>query len=328
MNKAKTIYIATIIAYCGGTLALTILCQTLRSIGYDARLILLPYFPNKNISQKRFVIDYIFYLTKYFTKQFVKRIASYLFPNARFVKYYHTDAQILKIEGIKIRLNPFLLKSKSIVIYPEDVYGNPLDVDYVVRWLLYYYDYLGDRKAYDSNDLFIAYREIFNVASLNPNQHVVTISHFNNRLYRQYNFSQRSGRCYIVYKGCNRHDIPTQFDGPVFDSKMSQEELVEMLNTYEYCYCYDPQTFYMKIAAVCGCIPVLIMEKGKTERDYLSCNENHYGIAYGDTPEQIKYAIDTRKKLLEELDFTLQNKQNTMYLINILEDKYGQLKKL
>ena len=109
---------------------------------------------------------------------------------------------------------------------------------------------------------------------------------------------------------------------------MSQEDLVNMLNTHKFCYSYDPQTFYNEIAVVCGCIPIVIMEKGKIDKDYLSKSENHYGIAYGDTPEQIEYAINTRDLCLKSLDYCESNRDNTRYLVSILEDRFGCIKKI
>lgn len=328
MNKGKNIYISTINAYCGGTVALAMLCATLRSIGYEAKLLLLPYFPNNDIKKWKYVIDYYKKISTYFFKCLIKKFLCDIFPNAYFVKHYKSDANILKIEGIKIQWNPFISKSNSIILYSEDVYGNPLECKNVVRWLLYYYDYLDIHGAYSKDDLFIAYRDVFNEVSLNPNNHIVTINFFNNKLYRQYNFEKREGKCYIIYKGKDRKDLPQEFDGPVFNSTMTQEDLVDMLNKCKYCYCYDPQTFYMKIAVVCGCIPILVMEQGKTENDYLCDQEHHYGIAYGDTPEQIEYAITTREICLQTLDYTKQNEMNGLHFIDILEDRFGKIAQL
>lgn len=320
------IYITTINGYCGGTIALTALCKTLRELGYDTELLILPYFPCKQISPSKYKRDCIFKNSRFLLKNLVKKILSHICPNALFAKKNKSAANILKIDGIKIKWFPFFDKDKSIVLYSEDIYGNPLDAKNVVRWLLYYYDYTNDSNAYSSNDLFIAYRGVFNNEQLNPNNYIVTISYFNNRLYRQYNFKERTGKCYVIHKGANRTDLPKVFDGPVFNS--SQEDLVDMLNNHKYCYCYDPQTFYMKIAAVCGCIPILVMEEGKTEKDYLSNSEHHYGIAYGGTPEQIQYAIETRDLLLKRLDYSSSNIKNAKILVSILEEKFGKIRKL
>ena len=324
----KKIYITNINTYFGGTLVLSALCKTLREIGYDAELMMIPYLPREEVSTFRFIYDSIKKNIKFLIKNFIKKYVALIVPNATFVKYFRSAASVLKVDGIKIKWLPFFNKENSILLYSEDIYGNPLRAKYVVRWLLYYYDYLDNLNAYSKDDLFICYREVFNDSHLNPYNYKVTISYFNNQLYRQYNFGDRDGKCYIIHKGWNRPDLPKEFDGPIIQHNMLQEDIVKILNNHKFCYCYDPQTFYMKVAVVCGCIPILIMEEGKLERDYLSENEHHYGIAYGNTPEQISYAISTRDKCLQTLNFQQHNRENAENFVDILESKFGTIRKL
>lgn len=326
MNHKK-IYIPTINGYFGGTIALSALCSTLRKLGYDARIILVPYFPLTNISEKKYKIDTLIYNIKFLIKNFFKRFLLPFLPNAKFVKTFKSKAKITKIEGIKLQLHPFVPKD-SIVIYSELIFGNPLQIKNVARWFLYHYKYKEIKGAYSESDLFIAFRSIFNDTTLNPRNYIVTINYFNNSLYKNYNYNERKGNCYIIYKGYNRKDLPKSFDGPVFNDKMSQEDLVDMLNSHKYCFIYDTQTFYKKIAAVCGCIPILVMEEGKNEEDYLGRDENHYGIAYGNTPNQIEYAINTRDLCLSSLDYTKSNQENANRLVDILIQEFGDIKRI
>jgi hypothetical protein len=328
MGKKKTLYIVNLREYRGGTLVLSTLCATLRDLGYDARLVIFPYLPEIPVSRFRFYKDCVVRNYKFLIKTLIKKIIIKLWPSVQFAKKFSSSANVLNIKNIKIQWHPFFDKKNSIVIYPEVVYGNVLEANNVARWLLYKYYHLSDSSAYSKNDLFFAYREIFNISELNPCNHIITIKHFNKNLYRQYNFNERKGNCYIIYKGKYRKDLPKEFDGPVLDPKMSQEDLVEVLNSSQYCYCYDPQTFYMKIAVVCGCIPILVMEDGKSEEDYLSFGENHYGIAYGDSEEQIRYAIETKEKCLSSLDYEESNKENALKLIHLLENKFGLIRKI
>ena len=324
----KKIYIPTINSYSGGILVLAVLCKTLRELGYDARLLIIPYFPSKKVKRVRFIFDCLLKNIKFRIKSFIKKYAAKIFPTAKFVKYYKSAADILKIENIKVQWHPFFNKEESIVVYCDYMYGNPLGADKIARWLLSFYQFKHDSNAYSKSDVFIAFREMFNDLSLNPNNYLVTLNYFNHQLYRQYNYKKRDGVCYIVYKGWNRTDLPKHFDGPVYKSSMLQEDLVDMLNHYKYCYCYDTQSYYTIIAAVCGCIPIVIMEKGKTERDYLSPTEKHYGIAYGNTSEQIQYAIDTRELLLQKLDYRESNIKNAKKMLSILVKHFGKIKQL
>lgn len=322
---AKKIIIYNHWRYYGGTLVLSALCKTLRDLGYDARVI--------------FINPSFFGGCRYLGKQLVK-IYYTLFK--RYLKHLFNKLSILRIdevipqtvvttmEGVKIQYNPFFLRKRSIVVYPEFVYGNPLFAKNVVRWFLYHNRFVSEKNAFGETDLFIAFREIFNDLELNPENNVVTVNYFDNKLYRQYNFNERAGICYILRKGRNRKDIPSSFDGPCFDDNMSQEDLVKIFNEHKYCYSYDTQTFYNSIAAVCGCIPIVMLEPDKTIDDYLSEEERskHYGVAYGNTPDQIEYAIKTRGQLLESLDFDEINRLNALRFVEIVERRFGEIKKL
>ena len=193
-----------------------------------------------------------------------------------------------------------------------------------MRWLLYYNPYPNDEKAYGKDDLVIAFRSIFNDEKLNPKGYQLQISWFNNQLYRQYNYGKREGNCYIIRKGANRNDLPTHFDGPVIDS-LSEEEKVQVLNKCAYCYSYDLQTFYSAIAAICGCISVVVLESGKEKEDYYSVAdlENQDGVAYGNTPEEIKRALATCDKLLEKVNFVAHNAREIDIFLALLQAKFN-----
>ena len=61
---------------------------------------------------------------------------------------------------------------------------------------------------------------------------------------------------------------------------------------------YDMQTAYASIAALCGCIPISVLEPGKKKSDYIGKDDPEpFGRAFGDAPEEIEYAIRTREAL-------------------------------
>lgn len=306
---------------------LSCLCKTLRELGYDARLYMCTDIPFSKNDEDVFirrnplrVIKYhlIHFLHKHFGR--VKCIGR-LLPKI-------DDISSVDMDGLAFKWSPFIDRENTILIYPEVTFGNPLHAKNVVRWMMYYYPYKETPNAYSINDLFIAYREVFNDKKLNPQNLIVGQAYFDSHRYRQYNFGERNGNCYILRKGRNRADLPEHFDGPVFDDNMSQEELVKMFNEHKYCYSYDTQTFYTTIAAVCGCIPIVVLEPGKTISDYLMPDEKHLGKAYGNTKEQIEYAIRTRDDLLKSLDYSGRNKANALNLVKILEERFGELKRI
>lgn len=326
MTMSKKIIIYNLVYYAGGTLVMSALCKTLRELGYDARILFTQYY-QCNQDDKH---GHIIYVWKMLVKQYLSYILHRIFPNTKLgAKSLPPNSPLTTMPGIKIQYNPFFNRHNTIVVYPESLYGNPLFAKNVVRWLLYFYRFKDVEGAFGKDDLFICYRDIFNDLNLNPEGYKLNISYFDSNLYRQYNFGLRKGNCYILRKGKTRKDLPAHFDGPVFDNNMSEEELVKMFNEYKYVYSYDTQTFYTTVAMVCGCIPIIVMESGKTIEDYLDENERvHYGEAYGDIPEQIEYAIKTREKRLAMLDYSESNSNNVKNVISLLEKKFGKIKRL
>lgn len=323
----KKIIIFNRFKYFGGTLVLSCLCKTLRELGYDAKLYMCTDIPFSDADVQTFKRQNFKRVIKYKIKHVLIKYFSFI-PYIKKLQNSIDDVSSVDMDGLSFHKNPSIDINNSIVIYPEVTYGNPLNAKFVVRWLMYFYPYSKSSDAYSTNDLFIAYREYFNDIDLNPNKSIITLNYFDSKLYRQYNFGQRKDKCYILRKGRKRKDLPKHFDGPVFDDNMSQHELVKMFNEYRYCYSYDTQTFYTAIAAVCGCIPIVVMEPGKCESDYLSPGEKHLGRAYGDSVEQIEYAKKTRDDLIKKLDYSAWNRVNAQALIELLEDKFGKIKRI
>ena len=326
LNKGKRIIICRPTFYCGGSLALSALCKILCEHGYDARLFFFTLGPHRGTSLLKIWLCWLNYIFHYLAHKLICKI--FKGSDNPTMKLYQKDVDS-DIKGLPRKLSPFFSRENTIVIYPESIYGNFLHAKNVVRWLLYHNKYVGDSKAFGKDDLFIAYRDIFNDPVLNPNGCQSEICYFDKELYHQYNFNERKGKCYIIRKGVNRLDLPNDFDGPIIDD-LPEEEKVKVLNECKYCYSYDTQTFYMTIAAVCGCIPVVRLEPGKKKGDYLSPEEqkNLTGVAYGDEPEEIAYAVNTREEKLKSLDFTKSNEENLDKFLTYLSSKFGELKKI
>lgn len=305
----------------GGALVLAALCRLLRERGIDARLFDIHVEPTRRTKLWKFWYSWIKHVLRFLIYPLWCRFINN--PNSPRYKIYQIFSRE-PIEGVKLQWNPFFSRKNTVVLYPEKVYGNFLKARHVVRWLLYYNPYPNDEKAYGKDDLVIAFRSIFNDKKLNPKGYQLQISWFNNQLYKQYNYGKREGNCYIIRKGANRNDLPTHFDGPVIDS-LSEEEKVQVLNKCAYCYSYDLQTFYSAIAAVCGCLSIVVLEPGKRKEDYYSISELEAvkGIALGDSPEERRNALATRSKLLESLNFTGGNRQELDTFLTLLQTKFG-----
>lgn len=296
--------------YSGGNLILRLLGRELQKRGYSVKIYSYDFFDLTHANSRKSLLKMRLYA---YAKDFVKWILMILGIR---------ENQFGKLLLFRQQILPFV-SDDTIVVYSEGVYGNPLHAKNIVRWFLYHNRFPNNPEAYGKEELVFSYREVFNDYNLNPKCRLFTLYYFNNELYKQTNFGKRNGVCYIIRKGKNRPDLPKTFDGPIIDD-LSEKEKVVVLNRCKYCYDYDTQTFYTSIACVCGCIPIVVMEPGKTKSDYLGRGDIDYGVAYGDSPEQIEYAIKTRKDRLKRLDFTENNKKNVEFFIQNVEEKFGK----
>lgn len=293
----------------GGAIALHALCKYLGELGYEASILYVKDMNYKKGHRIIFWLKYIVYtLQDIYMYSKVKLFGEKRYAhNKKYVGYINEP-----VKGCKRCLWPLAGKN-DIVVYPEIAYGNFTGANYVVRWLLYYKKY--ENEAYNKNDMFVAYRDIFNDIELNPVRRLLNVSYFDLQTYKHYNFGERNGKCYIIRKGRNRLDLPKKFDGPIIDDLL-EEEKVRLFNESKYCISYDTQTAYSRLSAYCGCISVVIPEEGKCREDYRP-NEISYGVAFGFDDKEIDYAISTRNKLSEL--YSRKNEESKQNVVNFVE---------
>ena len=281
----------------GGSIVLHVLCKMLSELGYNAKIYYLyrranGFGKDGDFSKPIWLLgtlydSFLLFLTHVLPKHILQ-------SKEVFMGYVDTSVQ-----GCRRKFLP-IFDERTIVVYPETIYGNPLRIKNVVRWLLYYNLIYNQNHpgSYDKNDLFYCYRELFNDYNLNPLAKTLCISYYNLDLYKRYNYGTRTGNCYIIRKGAGRKDLPERFDGVVIDN-LPETEKVKQFNKCEYCISYDMQSAYTLIAALCGCISVLIPEEGKKREDYRRPGEWSYGEAFGFTKGELEYAKATRDKVYE-----------------------------
>lgn len=282
----------------GGSIVLHQLCKILQDLGYASYV----YYSGASYYKKghkfKFWVKHFLFLVEDTLKVILVKLRGedYYSHNEKYAGYVNQT-----VKNCKRKILPFVDRN-TVVVYPDVVYGNYLHAKYVVRWLLYYNRYGDD--AYGKNDMFFAYRDVFNDLSKNPLNRILNFSYFNFDVYKKTNFGDRTGNCYIIRKGSSRLDLPKKIDGPVIDD-LNEKEKVEVFNKCKYCISYDTQTAYSVIASICGCISVVIPENGKSWKDYRSTEEERYGVAFGTNDEEIDWAIttaDKAKKRYEDLN--------------------------
>lgn len=182
-----------------------------------------------------------------------------------------------------------------IVIYPEVISGNPLNMPFVVRWLLNKAGHLGGDAEFVESDLVYAYTadyipegESLPLLTLPVVNH--TIFHNEDNPYD----SKREGCCFYAYKYLkNGGQLTHHVEGAVSlcqDVDLTPNEIADILRRSEILYCYEPSAI-IREASLCGCPVVIIPSKYLDENlTYLIAGE---GIASSTEPEAIQYAKDT-----------------------------------
>ena len=225
--------------------------------------------------------------------------------------------------------------NETVVIYGETIEGNPLNAPYVVRWILaplgicsnsnicntwgkndlvYYFN--SEEKIKNNPEKLGSVYKLLNIMYINP--------------YAQINnTNSRSGICYTIRKANAYHKKLKIVHPPKsFEIKQpSQMECIKIFNKYKYFVSYDPCTFYSIIAAMCGCISVVVKVDGLSKEDWLNTlacteylketGEKLYGIAYG--KEEIEFAKNTLH-LVEEQWININKFIKKKYIESFIND--------
>lgn len=210
----------------------------------------------------------------------------------------------------------------SIVIYAEVVDGNPLNAKHVIRWLLHKPGFnSAGRINYGNDELFFFYLKAYDDARFNKDgDNLLHIENTRSNIYKPLNNSIRKGTCYILRKGKNREIVHDTKNSILIDGK-SHEEIAEIFNSVEYCISYDTYTMYSVYAVMCGCISIIVPEKGVSKKEWQPNEEDCYGLAYGF--DDIEYALNTRELLLNKLqNMEYDSLENVKVFINKSKDYF------
>jgi hypothetical protein len=201
-----------------------------------------------------------------------------------------------------------------IVIYCEGIVGNPLNAKYVVRWML---SKLGQNVPYKTylswgnNELIYFFNSEIDIINQLLDVKYLTVMYVNPKMQ---NLNQtRNGGCFTFRKKVGNH-IKMLHSTNDFEIKhhLLQDDYVNIFNTYEYFISYDPITFLSIIAALCGCISIICPIYGVSKKDYFKMTylyeymrhknlDSFYGIAYGNSSEELEYAKNTKHLLKEQI---------------------------
>jgi hypothetical protein len=214
----------------------------------------------------------------------IKIYAPEKIPNSIFSNYYEDDYDL----------------NETFVIYGETIEGNPLNAPHVVRWILAPLGIACESKLTTWNEGDLVY--YFNPNTYffnNPDKvggiyKLLTVIYLN-PIIKNYNLSGRIGYCHTLRKS-HYHKILKLSHPPKTSTEITREhkmlEVINIFNKKKIFISYDPLTFLNVMAALCGCISVVVKVDGLSEPEWLQTTavypylkDNNlnklYGIAYG-----------------------------------------------
>ena len=141
------------------------------------------------------------------------------------------------------------IDENTIVVYSENVPGNPFNAKHIVRYVMYYKDV----NVYDKNDFIIYYDECFKKElAIGYNEYTVRIYDTDLDFWKNHN-KNRNGSCYSYRKNTNVEKILHEQDSIQINYHTSFGELLGLFNTKKRFYCYDNNTFLAAFSTLCGC---------------------------------------------------------------------------
>lgn len=196
----------------------------------------------------------------------------------------------------------------GIAVYPEQVYGNDLQGETVVRFILHRPGNFGGPKTYPVTDLLFAYSEYWNrEAKLNlPPERILFIPNLNPDVF--YNMRLKRNGC-LMYRGKGKQKGNPYADchprvGAEFSiaGPTGQARLREAFNRCQRLFCYDNATAMVNIALLCGCPVTLLPDDTIGACDYYVPSLGD-GMKYDDIAAA---ALDAHKRELDRMDAQLQ----------------------
>lgn len=190
-----------------------------------------------------------------------------------------------------------------VVVYHEQVFGNPLHARNVSRWLLHQPGFHSGVVYYGFNELHVRFNEAtreFHYPHSRQADFFLPIIHYPLDLYNEEGAAaRRSGTAYCIRKGegkAMQHDLGNSvcIDG------LPHQAVAAILKRVETFVSYDPYTAYSRFAVLCGCDSVVIPDDGVSETQWYPNPADRYGVAYGF--DQVAQARQTRHLLRQKIE--------------------------
>lgn len=156
------------------------------------------------------------------------------------------------------------VNSKTLVIYPDGNYSNPLSAKNVMRWIL-----LEVGTTYRPLNIINTWKPDDFVYHWQPSLISKNIKILNNTIVDEVYVNylkprKKNSSCYLIKKRTFFEEKIT-FIHPnysIYLDNLSKQEIVEHFNVCETFYCYDLKTFFIIGSIICGCKVILVPDNG------------------------------------------------------------------
>lgn len=289
----------------GGSICVHHLADILASLGYTTYIA--PLLTEINIlSLKKFksAVMHTFYLHLYK----IKKVKSFPANKAKIINVLEAKS---------------LVKKGAICIYTDTVLGNPYQAKKIVRWLLHYPMFFHKQVCWNQGEIVIRFNDNIpkqNLSGIIFLDQLLKIVKYPIDLYLSKISKDRSGSAYLIRKGIGK-DIIHPPNSICIDG-LSHHEIATILGKVQYFYSYDLYTAYSSLAAISGCVSIVVPDENVSILDWYPSIEDRYGISYG--IENIKWAIETQslvlKKLKKDEEININNTKLFIASLNKLEN--------
>ena len=264
----------------------------------------------------------------------VKMINNLNIPNIR-AKIFNPFNLIYKNEFTDQFCDLYEINDNYIVVYPEIIYGNPLNCKNVIRWILLELGVEMPKNHYlnwNKSDLVYFWESKKTGA---PYYKQLCYPWFDTQ-FINFNKNERTSTCFMMKKAFLFHENITTLhpensikidDYSNTDDILYTKKICNIFNECKYFYCYDPNSALIIFSAICGCIPIVYPLKNISKDNYLenrifNCGgKNVDFIAYGNSHTEIEYAENNLKNINTYIEYFKDYYSNTINnFINDIKD--------
>ncbi len=177
-----------------------------------------------------------------------------------------------------------LCRGGFTAVYPETVFGNPLQARSVARWVLNRPGLLGGEAVFDESEMVFYYSDLYRPYIQNRVAGKLYMPTINEEIFfcDDGDLSKRSLECFYVGKSKWKDGIVDRNRAfEITRGTPPKRELGTLFRASRLLYCFDNSTILAYEALMCGCPVVIIPDGTQTKEDYQRMELGTSGIAWG-----------------------------------------------